>query len=239
MRSDISNLDTGLPEHARRDLAPRRHDGRGPSRRGVRHVRRRQVAPLPDAGGVGRRSLRPVATASVGFDRYYGFLDGETDQFAPDLTATTTTGSSRRRRPDGYHLSEDLVDHAIELVTTRSRSGPTVRSSLYLAFGATHAPHQAPGPTSSVPGRVRRRVGRRARQVVRAPKVPRPRAGVHRTRAAQPGRRAVGVAPREPPPAGRTTPGGLRRVPRAHRRPDGDWSTPSRASASSTTPCSS
>ena len=78
-------LDTGFPQHARAHHQPRHHHGRGPARRGLRHLRRRQVAPGADGERLGRRPLRPVAAASAGFDRYYGFLEGETDQFSPDL----------------------------------------------------------------------------------------------------------------------------------------------------------
>jgi arylsulfatase A-like enzyme len=79
-----------------------------------------------------------------GFDRYYGFLDGETDQFYPDLVADNHRVSPPARPEDGYHLSEDLVDHALALVHDTTSIRPDRPFFLYLAFGATHAPHQAP-----------------------------------------------------------------------------------------------
>jgi arylsulfatase A-like enzyme len=79
-----------------------------------------------------------------GFDRYYGFLDGETDQFSPDLVADNHRVEPPSRPEDGYHLSEDLVDRAIAMVHDTTSIRPDRPFFLYLAFGATHAPHQAP-----------------------------------------------------------------------------------------------
>ena len=79
-----------------------------------------------------------------GFDRYYGFLDGETDQFAPDLTYDNHRVERPKSVADGYHLSEDLVDHAIGFIHDAKSVRPDRPFFTYLAFGATHAPHQAP-----------------------------------------------------------------------------------------------
>jgi arylsulfatase len=79
-----------------------------------------------------------------GFDRYYGFLDGETDQFAPDLTYDNHRVERPKSVADGYHLSEDLVDHAIGFIHDAKSIRPDRPFFTYLAFGATHAPHQAP-----------------------------------------------------------------------------------------------
>ena len=77
-----------------------------------------------------------------GFDRYYGFLGGETDQWNPDLVS----GNERVLPPDrpDYHLTEDLVDKAIANVRDQKSMAPDRPFFLYLAFGATHAPHHAP-----------------------------------------------------------------------------------------------
>src|SRR5690606_29097209 len=48
-----------------------------------------------------------------------------------------------RVRP-GYHLSEDLVDRSIELISTHQALAPQRPFFCYLAFGATHSPHQVP-----------------------------------------------------------------------------------------------
>lgn len=75
-----------------------------------------------------------------GFQRFYGFLQGVTDQYAPDLIY-----DNHRIEPPNcpdYHLSEDLVDHAIQFVTDHTSVTPEKPFYLYLAFGAQHEPHQ-------------------------------------------------------------------------------------------------
>ncbi len=79
-----------------------------------------------------------------GFDRYYGFLDGETDQFTPDLVYDNHRVEPPSTPEEGYHLSEDLVDHAIAFIADSTSIRPDRPTFTYLAFGATHAPHQAP-----------------------------------------------------------------------------------------------
>jgi arylsulfatase A-like enzyme len=79
-----------------------------------------------------------------GFDRFYGFLDGETDQFAPDLVYDNHSVSAPATAEDGYHLSEDLVDRALQFIHDSTSIRPDRPFFTYLAFGATHAPHQAP-----------------------------------------------------------------------------------------------
>lgn len=77
-----------------------------------------------------------------GFDRYYGFLWGEDDQWAPELWYDQHRVDPPRA--DGYHLSEDLVDRAKEFLSDHISLAPDRPFFLYLAFGACHAPHQAP-----------------------------------------------------------------------------------------------
>ncbi len=79
-----------------------------------------------------------------GFDRFYGFLDGETDQFSPDLVYDNHRVDPPRTPEQGYHLSEDLVDKALEFIGDSTSVRPDRPYFMYLAFGATHAPHQAP-----------------------------------------------------------------------------------------------
>jgi arylsulfatase A-like enzyme len=104
---------------------------------------------------VGKWHLTPMEETSVagpfdqwplarGFDRYYGFLQGETDQFTPELYCDNHPIEPPRSPQDGYHLSEDLVDQAIAMVKSQKSAIPEKPFFLYLAFGATHAPHQAP-----------------------------------------------------------------------------------------------
>lgn len=113
------------------------------------------VAEILQASGyrtfaVGKWHLAPLTQTSIrdqwpvsrGFEQYYGFLDGMTDQYQPDLVVDNTP-IDPPQRPD-YHLSVDLVDRAISYVAAAKASSPDRPYFLYLSFGATHAPHQVP-----------------------------------------------------------------------------------------------
>jgi arylsulfatase len=78
-----------------------------------------------------------------GFERFYGFLGAETNQFAPDLCIDNSLQPALERRT-GYHLSADLVDRAIGMIDDLRVGEPTKPFFCYLAFGACHSPHQAP-----------------------------------------------------------------------------------------------
>ncbi|MCP5320543.1 MAG: arylsulfatase [Pseudomonadales bacterium] len=77
-----------------------------------------------------------------GFEKFYGFIGGETDEFAPALIEGTTP-VLRPANPD-YHLTQDLVDHAIRWMHAQRVLTPDKPFFVYLAPGATHAPLQAP-----------------------------------------------------------------------------------------------
>lgn len=79
-----------------------------------------------------------------GFDRFYGFLSGATPQFDPDLTYDNHPATPPRTPEEGYHLTEDLVDHAIEFVNDLKGIRPETPFFMYFATGAMHYPHQAP-----------------------------------------------------------------------------------------------
>lgn len=107
--------------------------------------------------GVGKWHLCQMEDASAagpydqwpcqrGFDRFYGFLDGETDQFHPELIYDNHAVDPPKTVQEGYHLSGDLVDRAIGFVHDTKSIRPDRPFFLYVAFGATHAPHQAPAP---------------------------------------------------------------------------------------------
>jgi len=78
-----------------------------------------------------------------GFERYYGFIGAETNQYAPDLVLDNTLLPAIERR-DGYHFSEDMVDKAITMVNDMRVGEPTKPFFMYMAFGACHSPHHAP-----------------------------------------------------------------------------------------------
>src|SRR5262245_12757659 len=97
------------------------------------------LAPSDEQHAAAPRDRWPLGQ---GFERYYGFLGGETNQFYPDLVCDNS--SIRFAPPDGYHLTEDLVDRAMQLVGDVRTADPDKPFFLYLALGACHAPHQAP-----------------------------------------------------------------------------------------------
>ena len=79
-----------------------------------------------------------------GFDRFYGFMDAETDQYAPELVRDNTPIDAPGGYADGYHLTEDLTDQAIRYIADHTADAPQTPWLTWLAFGACHAPHQAP-----------------------------------------------------------------------------------------------
>lgn len=79
-----------------------------------------------------------------GFERFYGFHGGETDQYHPDLTYDNHAVSPPRTPEEGYHLTEDLVDHAVLFLKDLRATYERKPFLLYFTPGACHAPHQAP-----------------------------------------------------------------------------------------------
>jgi arylsulfatase A-like enzyme len=79
-----------------------------------------------------------------GFERFYGFFSGETHQNAPALVYDSHQVAPPRSVEDGYHLTEDLVDRAVEFLVDLRHVDPDKPFLLYLATGACHSPHQAP-----------------------------------------------------------------------------------------------
>jgi arylsulfatase len=87
------------------------------------------------------RSTWPLAR---GFDRWYGFHGGETHQFVPTLYHDSHAVEPPGRPEDGYHLSADLADRAIEFVGDLRAIDPDRPFFLYWCPGACHSPHHAP-----------------------------------------------------------------------------------------------
>src|SRR5699024_7557597 len=79
-----------------------------------------------------------------GFERYYGFLTGATNQYYPDLVEDNHRVSQPKSPKKGYHLTEDLTDKAIEYIRTQKTEAPDRPFFCYLSYAAPHAPHQAP-----------------------------------------------------------------------------------------------
>ena len=80
----------------------------------------------------------------LGFERFYGFLGGETDQWAP-LLVQDNSFIDIPNRP-GYHLSADLVDRTIGFVRDQQQANTGRPFFAYVALGAAHAPLHAPKP---------------------------------------------------------------------------------------------
>ncbi len=79
-----------------------------------------------------------------GFQRWYGFHGGETHQFVPSLFQDNHAVAPPRGPGDGYHLSEDLADRAVQYLGEIRSAAPDQPFLLYLATGACHSPHHAP-----------------------------------------------------------------------------------------------
>jgi arylsulfatase A-like enzyme len=79
-----------------------------------------------------------------GFERYYGFLDGETDQYYPDLVYDNHQVDPPRTPEEGYHLTEDMADKAVLFINDARAANPNKPFFLWFAPGACHSPHQAP-----------------------------------------------------------------------------------------------
>ncbi len=77
-----------------------------------------------------------------GFERFYGFMGGDTDQWHPDLTHDNHSVRQPATPQEGYHLNADLADHAIEFVKDAHANAPDKPFFLWFATGAGHAPHQ-------------------------------------------------------------------------------------------------
>ena len=142
MRS-LSNFDSGYPNmrghitnHAATVAEVLRDEGYATFAVGKWHL-----CSMENASAAGPYDQWPCQR---GFDRYYGFLEGETDQFYPELVYDNHSVEAPATPDEGYHLSEDLVDHALGFIHDTTSIRPDRPFFAYLAFGAMHAPHQAP-----------------------------------------------------------------------------------------------
>jgi arylsulfatase len=109
-----------------------------------------------NTGAVGKMHQTPTWEVSMsgpfdrwptgdGFEKFYGFVGGETNQWAPTLFLGTSPVEPPATAEEGYHISEDIVDKAIAWVRGLHTLTPDKPFFLYCSFGATHAPHHV-GP---------------------------------------------------------------------------------------------
>jgi arylsulfatase A-like enzyme len=99
------------------------------------------LSPEDETNMAASRATWPLAR---GFDRWYGFHGGETHQFVPALFHDNHAVRPPRSVADGYHLTEDLADRAIEFLGDLRAVDADRPFFLYFATGACHSPHQPP-----------------------------------------------------------------------------------------------
>jgi arylsulfatase A-like enzyme len=103
-------------------------------------------APPPGAAARTRVAASPRRTWPLGrgFDRYYGFLGRQTSPWYPDLVYDNQHVDPPYPPADGYHVSQDLADMAMEFIGEGLGSAPERPWLCYLSFGASGAPSAAP-----------------------------------------------------------------------------------------------
>ncbi len=79
-----------------------------------------------------------------GFDRFYGFLGGETNNWYPDLVNDNHFIEQPYTPEEGYHLSKDLADQAVRMIRDNKASNPSKPWYMWFCPGANHAPHHCP-----------------------------------------------------------------------------------------------
>ena len=150
------------------------------------------VTPVFETGPTGPFDGWPLAR---GFDRYYGFMDAETDQYAPELVLDNTHIDPPGTYETGYHLTPDLIDQSIKF-HRRSHRRRTAGALAHMDR-ARRLPRPAPGaprPDPEVRRAVPARLGRRARAPPGAPDRDGRRACRYEAAAAQRRRRRLGDA---------------------------------------------
>jgi arylsulfatase len=88
-------------------------------------------------------------TGGGGFEHFYGFLGGETNQYAPALYEDSVPVEPDSTPEEGYHFTEDMTDHAIDWIRQQKALMPDKPFFVYYAPGATHAPHHVPAEWSA------------------------------------------------------------------------------------------
>ncbi len=97
--------------------------------------------PEQDVASGASRSEWPL---QKGFDRFYGFIGGETNNWYPDLIEDNRFIEQPYGPEEGYHLSKDLADQAIRMIRDQKASNPSKPWFMWFCPGANHAPHHAP-----------------------------------------------------------------------------------------------
>jgi len=80
----------------------------------------------------------------LGYDRFYGFIGGETNQWYPELIEDNHFVDQPSQPQDGYHFSRDIADKAIAFIRDSKQADPAKPWYMWYCPGANHAPHHAP-----------------------------------------------------------------------------------------------
>lgn len=140
--SMLSNADSGYPGK-RGAVSPRaamlpevlRDAGYNTAAFGKWHL-----TPMDQTSSAGPYDQWPLGR---GFEHHYGFLEGLTDHFFPELVHDNHRVQPPASPEDGYHLTDDLIDHAINYISDQQSIAPDKPYFLYLPLGAAHCPHQS------------------------------------------------------------------------------------------------
>ncbi len=97
--------------------------------------------PEQDVASGGSKKQWPL---QMGWDRFYGFIGGETNNWYPDLIEDNHFIEQEYGPEDGYHLSKDLADKALGMIQDQQATNPSKPWYLWFNPGANHAPHHAP-----------------------------------------------------------------------------------------------
>jgi arylsulfatase A-like enzyme len=87
-------------------------------------------------------------SAGGGFEHFFGFLGGETNQYSPALYEGTSPIEPDKTPEEGYHFTEDMTDRAIAWIRQQKALMPDKPFFTYFSLGATHAPHHVPAEFS-------------------------------------------------------------------------------------------
>jgi arylsulfatase len=79
-----------------------------------------------------------------GFERFYGFMGGDTHQYYPELVRDNTQVEPEKTPEEGYHLTPDLVEKAKAMIADAKQVAPDKPFFMYFCTGAMHAPHHVP-----------------------------------------------------------------------------------------------
>jgi len=99
------------------------------------------VAPTHQVSPAGPFGQWPLGR---GFNRFYGFMNGSSDHFYPELIQDNQPVEPPAKPEDGYHLTDDLVDTSRRYIADHIAHRPATPYFLYLPLGAAHSPHHAP-----------------------------------------------------------------------------------------------